>query len=710
MASGTIIGTKTGNFGVEIDWVATPNTATNTSTVVSKIYITYASISMGARTVTSTINGTAATFTSAKVEDYPNTQVRRLLCTHTLSVQHGTDGTKNGVTISASVPFKITSSVHGYIDTLTASKAVNFDPIPRASELTLATTTPTTGSTFKATITKADSNFRHRLEFIINGVSKQTTDYFTGTEYSCKIEHSWIPAAPSLPGIVRLYTYTKDSASYIGYKDVPITANVDSSLKPTVSLTSALASGGLNGYYMQGKSKAKLTATASAGNGSYITSYVFTGPNVDADSTSSYFSVASSATTYTLTTDILKEANAQTYQVTVYDARGRYSSASVNITIQPYVAPEILSFSVQRCTSGNVLSKDGTYVRYTINSKFSPTIIGTTINNPRTIKMYYSDDGGASYKNEKTIVLATNTDMTATGVYGDGLISTTKPYRFKVVIEETSGYKTSNPAYADLGSVERPLNIAKYGNGVAIGGISSIETQTSEGLFECNWDAKFTDDVVVDGNMDIKGTIHNPTILGQVIHAGNGSTWVAGRNNAALRVTTGDTDSYVPTLSAKSSTGTWDIGTYQDDNLYFTFISDTNYNSNNNETTVQYAMGKYGNFGISGSFYEGGTLLANKYAAKSHYHGYSRVLGWTTLSNNASVNFTVNQLYGLIIVHMYINSDGYAATVVDDGMLGQPMTISYGSSNYGFILSRSGTTFTLKRNGSASVSYVVDVL
>ena len=526
MASGTIIGTKTGNFGVEIDWVATPNVSTNTSTVVSKIYITYATISMGSRTITSTINGTTATFTSAKVEDYPNTQVRRLMCTHTLSVQHGTDGTKNGVTITASVPFKITSSVHGYIDTLTASKSVNFDVIPRASELKLATTTPTTGSTFKATITKADTNFRHRLEFIINGVSKQTTDYFTGTEYSCKIEHDWIPDAPSLPGVVRLYTYTKDSASYIGFKDVPITANVDSSLKPTVSLASTLASGGLNGYYMQGKSKAKLTATAEAGKGSYITSYVFTGPNVDADATNNYVSIASSATTYTLTTDTLKEENTQTYQVTVYDARGRYSSASIDIEMRPYVAPEIISVSVQRCTSGNVLAKDGTYVRYTINTKFSPTVIGTTINNPRTIKMYYSDDGGASYKGEKIIALATNTDMTVTGIYGDNLILTTKSYKFKAVIEETNGYKASDTEYADLGSIERPLNIAKYGNGVAIGGISSVTSSTASGLFESAWDAKFAKGVTVTGAESVGGnlTVTGSTTSGSIVSNGNTKT------------------------------------------------------------------------------------------------------------------------------------------------------------------------------------------
>ena len=44
MASGTIKGTKQGYYGVEIDYSSTTNVADNTSTVVSKIYITYYSI------------------------------------------------------------------------------------------------------------------------------------------------------------------------------------------------------------------------------------------------------------------------------------------------------------------------------------------------------------------------------------------------------------------------------------------------------------------------------------------------------------------------------------------------------------------------------------------------------------------------------------------------------------------------------------------
>ena len=440
MASGTIVGTKTGNFGVEIDWVATPNIATNSSTVVSKIYITYASISMGARTITSTINTTTATFTSAKVEDYPNKQVRRLMCTHTLSVDHSSNGTKS-ITISASVPFKITSSVHGYIDTLSAAKEVSLDPIPRASTFTLATTTPTTGATFLATITKADSTFRHRVELLINGVSKQTTDYFTGNTYGCTIDHSWIPSSNSLPGLVRLYTYTETGTSYIGYTEVPITANVDSKLQPTVSLKAELSSGGLNSYYIQGKSKATLTATAAPSSGSSIVSYTFTGPNINANDGSDSITVNSSALTSSVITSILKGVGTQSYQIVVKDARGRTATLTkpIQINIYEYSAPEFTSYSLQRCTKTGVLAKDGEYVKYTINSKFSPVLVGTTINNPRTVTISYSTNSGTSYSTPQTLQTTTTTTTTISGIFGatqtdgTGEIKTTKSYKFKII-------------------------------------------------------------------------------------------------------------------------------------------------------------------------------------------------------------------------------------------------------------------------------------
>jgi hypothetical protein len=72
-------------------------------------------------------------------------------------------------------------------------------------------------------------------------------------------------------------------------------------------------------------------------------------------------------------------------------------------------------------------------------------------------------------------------------VYGGGF-DTNENYVIRAII--TDKYNSHNEE-AVLRVSERTINIAKYGNGVAVGGLSTVESSTGEGLFECNWDAKF---------------------------------------------------------------------------------------------------------------------------------------------------------------------------------------------------------------------------
>lgn len=506
MASGTIKGEKQGYYGVEIDWVATANSASaNTSTVVSKVYITYYSINIAGRTATSNINGTSVSFSVPAINDKPNTSTRRLIYTHTATVAHNTDGTKTGVTISASFPFNLSSSSYGEVGTLSASKSVNFDAIARTSALSIPSTTLTTDTAFTATITKPDSTFRSRLAVLIDGTQKAITDYFTATSYSYTIPSSFIPSASSDVMVLRLYTYTSSGTTALGYVDKQVTVNVLPTLMPTVSISATISSGGLNGYYVQNKSIAKLTVSAKPGSGSTIKSYTFTGPNVNASTSADSISVSSTAESYNLTTATIKSTGTLRYQVTVYDARGRYATAPVDVYVYPYAPPEITAVSIQRCDSSGSLAKDGTYVKYTINSKFSPVLVGTTINNWRTVTICHSSDGGSTYGTATTLQAKTTTDTSVTGQYGGGAISTTNAYKFKIVI--TDQYGATDTEYVTLGSLERPINIAKYGNGVSFGGFSNVTSSTASGLFECHWDAQFKKNAKFEGILYCDGVV-----------------------------------------------------------------------------------------------------------------------------------------------------------------------------------------------------------
>ena len=529
MASGTIKGTKQGYYGVEIDWVATANSASaNTSTVVSKVYITYYSINIAGRTATSSINGASVSFAVPAINDKPNASTRRLIYTHTATVAHNTDGTKTGVTISASFPFNLSSSSYGEVGTLSASQSVNFDTIARTSTLSLPSTTLTTDTAFTATITRPDSTFRNKLAVLIDGTQKAITDYFTATSYSYTIPSSFIPADNSDEMVLRLYTYTSSGTTAISYVDKPVTVNVLSTLKPTVSISAAIASGGLNGYYVQNKSTSKLTLSATASSGSTIKSYTFTGPNVNASTSADSISVSSTATSYNLTTGVIKSPNTLTYQVTVYDARGRYATATVSIYVYQYAVPEITTALIQRCDASGVLSKDGTYVKYNINSKFSPVLVGTTINNWRTVTICHSSDGGATYGSATTLQAKTTTDTSVTGVYGGGAILTSNSYKFKIVI--TDQYGATDTEYVDLGSLERPINFAKYGNGIALGGFSSVTSPTAAGLFECNWPMSISSDLSfnkLDTEQSIKFNDGGSANISTKIYKGSGNSSTA---------------------------------------------------------------------------------------------------------------------------------------------------------------------------------------
>ena len=55
------------------------------------------------------------------------------------------------------------------------------------------------------------------------------------------------------------------------------------------------------------------------------------------------------------------------------------------------------------------------------------------------------------------------------------------------------------------------MNVAKYGNGVAIGKMSTVVNSSAAGKFECGWDATFDKTVGTTGNLTVGG---NTTVTG----------------------------------------------------------------------------------------------------------------------------------------------------------------------------------------------------
>lgn len=78
------------------------------------------------------------------------------------------------------------------------------------------------------------------------------------------------------------------------------------------------------------------------------------------------------------------------------------------------------------------------------------------------------------------------------------------------------------------------------------------------------------------------------TITGSIIRSSGGS-WILARNNVAVRGTATGKDSWNPVVGQATPNGYWTIGNLaSNDNLAFSYTSNTNYNAGNNSATTVY--------------------------------------------------------------------------------------------------------------------------
>lgn len=78
------------------------------------------------------------------------------------------------------------------------------------------------------------------------------------------------------------------------------------------------------------------------------------------------------------------------------------------------------------------------------------------------------------------------------------------------------------------------------------------------------------------------------TMTGQLSKAGVSKIWCNGRDGALVRMTS--INGYSPTTSSKTANGSWEYGVWNNNTAYFTYITDSNYSSNTNAITKQYAL------------------------------------------------------------------------------------------------------------------------
>lgn len=422
-----------------------------------------------------TINGVSVYNVSSST--HVNCYVGTVIASGTQTIAHNTDGSKS---FSASV----SAGIYQWAANCSGSGSWSLTSIPRASSLSLSTSSVNVGGSITANISRASSSFTHSVEFYINSTYYQK---YTGvaTSKSYTIPTSWysaMPSSTSCTAYCRITTYS--GSTQIGSQVTKsFTVVVPSSVVPTVG-TITLDPVDINSQNILVQNKNKITVSVSgcsAGAGSSIKSYTFSGPGISSTTTAT--SVTSSST--------IPNTGTLTYTVKVTDNRGRTASNSATITCYAYSGPYFTSFTAYRSNSSGTADNNGTYIKCSYGISYA------SVNNTNdvTVKILYKKSSATSYSSVSSL-----TDSTATS--GSQILSSIAlDSTYTVYATITDNYSgSSNSQTITIFGASRILNVLKSGEGIAFGKMAETEK-----LFDVKWPIKSGDPINTLQNFSYRG-------------------------------------------------------------------------------------------------------------------------------------------------------------------------------------------------------------
>ena len=465
--SNYVHGSNTSNyFGLYCEYTFAQNTAGNYTDVTVSTWIRYYSIEVAARSGgVVNVGGTTKSFSTSAITNYPSGGggVTKLT-QQTIRVNHNSDGTKKNVSISVSWPVQITYA-GTYYGTLTASTTVDLPTIPRASSIS-SISGNTIGSPITINIDRHSESFTHYVYYSFGSTSNYclstnatTSCTFTPSMSDC----SYIPNSTSGTATITIDTY--NGSTKIGTSSKSFTLYVPSTAVPTVG-TITLDPADINGKNILVQGKNKLTVSVSgcsAGTGSSIASYTFSGPGI------SYTGTSASATSGST----ISNTGTLTYTVTVTDGRGRSASKSATIQCYAYSLPYFTSFSAIRSNASGVNNENGTYVNCSYGLAYS------SVNNTNnlTVTIYYKKSSAQSYSS----VTATSNSTATSGNKILSSIALDSAYDVYATVTDAYGGTAQVKKHTVFGE-SRVFNITSDGTGVAIGKMAE-DVQ----LFDSRW-------------------------------------------------------------------------------------------------------------------------------------------------------------------------------------------------------------------------------
>lgn len=381
----------------------------------------------------------------------PQNTTKTILDT-TLTVSHKADGT-GSIKVRTCMDTEISAGV------ITQTKTLTLDTIPRASAVS-APSTGTLGTAIKITIDRKSANFTDKLYYKIGSNSAVQITGYDGTAGT----YHWTPpvslatnAPNSTQLVVTIITNTYNGSTYVGRSECAVTLAIPASEVP--SLTVAVSDPtnvktNYGGYFVQLRSKIKVTITGTGIQGSTIKAYSIKVGRTQGTGT------IYTANAKTGTTDFLQFAGSAWVTCTVTDSRGRTATKSIEYTVKPYSVPTISSISATRCTQNGAANRTGEYGKVT----FTAAITALSNKNTAAYKVQYREYGAETWTTAAT---------PAAGNYNPKDISTIFPAdtnkRYTVRVVATDAFSTSNSSMRDIAASFVLQHLAKSKSSLGIG-------------------------------------------------------------------------------------------------------------------------------------------------------------------------------------------------------------------------------------------------
>lgn len=421
--------------------------------------------------------------TYSNITDYKE----RTLASGTLTIAHDSDGSKTFTVATFSGQVWKDS---GYLTATAAAQSFALPTIPRATVPVIGAVVM--GQTVTIGLPRAVSSFTHTLTYTF-GSASGTIAEGAGTEAQWAVPYdlaAQIPNNASGTGTLTCKTYS--GSTLIGTQSVNFTATVpsNSTTQPSdtiaVSPVSSLAAP-FSGLYIQGRTKAKITHTASGKYGATIKSYAAT---VDGQ-------------TYTgqaPTTEILATPGTLTITGTATDSRGITGTATTFITVLAYTPPSVErntstdALVCARALADGTLDDDGTALYVACSRKFS----GLGGSNAASVQARYKAESG-EWSDWVTFLAESASGDNYAGIIAGITLAVESPYTIELRAVDKLGESGGTLSFA-VPTSEATVDLGEGGNSLGVGRRAHVGT---EKRLDVAWNSTFEQDVRVDGDLSV---------------------------------------------------------------------------------------------------------------------------------------------------------------------------------------------------------------